>query len=369
MLTNSELNQIKNFLALYGKKDSQLSLIKEEELSKDETTVYLSIVQDNKNYRITLDLLRKAILEGLVEDDIYGIIDNQPVSGSRNLVRSGGVYNAINNPKVIHESQVDDDAVSTRTIQNNAVVTAKIADKNVTESKLSDDINNALSKFTNRIKVNNASSINREITVDMSTTATITIENNLEFFGDRPSSPVSNLDYENIDKNEKASEDIINGNTWNLEVKGNNPDSRVGAHTLTYTSTYSGVTPDDKSVTVNIYLRKFFGYSPSTGEDIPEIGDLPVEHASSSVSCTITINAITTSPDNKWRYIWFAVPSNMSIRKVVQDSTGYELYLHKFGNVMYETATRNIGGTNYSYKMYRSELKADCTLGTKLTIS
>lgn len=371
MLTNSELNQIKNFLALHGKKDSQLSLITEEELSTDETTVYLSIVQDNKNYRITLDLLRKAVLEGLVDDDIYGIIDNQPVSGSRNLVRSGGVYNAINDPKVIHESQVDDDAVSTRTIQNNAVVTAKIADDNVTDEKLSDAVRSAMSKFTNDITASSPST--REIGV-ASMTANLTIKNEVTYYGDRAARDVTPYVVKpSIEP--KTTGDTVANNVWSLKPS-------VGTHRIEYKSTYNNLQLTS-SASITLFLYKSFGFSKTTDDSVPDgVEELPTKDYKSALACEFTVNAIDGLDDtNKLRYIWFAVPDNFTIgvdedtneANIIQTATGYKLKVAKFDDKYYTTITRtiNISNTNYdyTYKLYRSLNKVDATSSIKFKIT
>ena len=371
MLTNSELNQIKNFLALYGKKDSQLSPV-----NTVDNTDYVAIVQNatNKNVRITIELLKKAVLEGLVNDDVFDLlIDAEPTENSRKLVRSNGIWHAINDNNVIDTNQIKNNAVTSTKIKNGEVKTNNIADKNVTEAKLSDDINNAMSKFTNNIRVIGGTSI--EIGVNP-LNVNFTIDNKVTFFGDRPDTDVTEH-VENPSITKSVESDVVDetNNKWQLSP------TTLGIHTLTYKSTYNGVTPTPfPTANVTLFLRKYFGYSNTTDDTVPsDVTTLPVEDAHTSVTCTFTIPALNNVDNtNKWRYIWFAIPSNMVIKvdatnddaNIIQASTGYKLKVHKFpNNQYYTTATRIIDDRTFIYKLYRSKLQVDSSVSTTLTIT
>ena len=80
MLTNAELQQIRDYLLLYGKKDSQLALEDNFTSSPDD---YLAIVRNGRNVRVTTEDFENSFLnnflnnEGYVQaiDDIYTAID------------------------------------------------------------------------------------------------------------------------------------------------------------------------------------------------------------------------------------------------------------------------------------------------------
>ena len=141
MLTNSELNQIKNFLALYGKKDSQLSPV-----TTVNNTDYVAIVQNatNKNVRITIELLKKAVLEGLVNDDVFDLlIDAEPTKDSRKLVRSNGIWHAINDNDVIDTHQIKDDAITSAKIKNGEIIPGAITLGLITEEEALKQLQNS----------------------------------------------------------------------------------------------------------------------------------------------------------------------------------------------------------------------------------
>lgn len=342
MLTNSELNQIKNFLALYGKKDSQLSPV---------TTIrdkdYVSIVQGNENVTITMELLRQAIFQKIIDNDILSIIDNTPTEDSRKLVRSGGVYDAINNPKVIHEHQMDDDAVSNRTIQDNAVSTSKIADKNVTEAKLSDEIKSSISKYTHTLKITGYTL--REIGVD-DLTSTFSTTHQTAFYGDR--APIA-VTPESQSTTSDIEQDTIRGNTWTLAPI-------VGTHTLSHRSEYNRIRPTDATKSINLNLAKFVGYVPddtiSQGREailnylVSNINSVTTKDFSNSVGCTIDIKANGTGK----KYAYFAVPNDMSITLVTQ--TASQLQFNLEAPIL---VNRTIGSNAYAYKLYKSVEKPD----------
>lgn len=357
MLTNSELNQIKNFLALYGKKDSQLSPV-----TTIGDTDYVSIVQGSKNVTITMELLRQAIFQKIIDNDILNIIDNTPTEDSRKLVRSGGVYDAINNPKVIHEHQMDDDAISTRTIQDNAISTSKIANKNVTEDKLSDEIKSSISKYTHVLKITGDTL--REIDTKANLTSTFATTHQTAFYGDRTPIIVTPKWQSTTSTVEQ---DAIEGNTWTLAPI-------VGTHTLTHRSEYNGIVPTNATKSINLNLAKFIGYVPddviSQGDEailnylISNIDSVTTKDFSDSVACTIDIKANGTGK----KYAYFAVPYGMSISQVIQTASQLEFALE---TPVVENRTVIIDGNTYKYgyKLYKSVEKPESNRTKNVRIS
>ena len=352
MLTNSELNQIKNFLALYGKKDSQLSPI-----TTIGDTDYVSIVQGSKNVTITMELLRQAIFQKIIDNDIINIIDSIPTEDSRKLVRSGGVYNAINNPKVIHEHQIDDNAVSTRTIQDDAISTSKIADKNVTEDKLSDEIRSSISKYTHTLDI--SGNTIREIGV-ADLTSTFTTTHQTTFYGDR--APIT-VTPEHQSTTSNIEQDTIEGNTWTLAPI-------VGTHILSHSSEYNGIIPTNATTFISLNLAKFIGYVPddiiAQGNTailnylISNINTVTTKHFSNSVSCTIDIKSNGTGK----KYAYFAVPNGMSITLITQTASQLQFNLESPVVI-----NRTIGLNTYAYKLYKSVEKPDSDRTKNVRIS
>lgn len=334
MLTNSDLKQILEALAKYGKKDSQLEAI--QELPEEDNSTYLSIVYGTKNYRINLNKFKEALFESLIEGALPNIIDDEPVEDSIKLVRSGGVYDAINNPKVIHESQLDDDSVSTRTI----------IDSSVTYDKLDKGLHKQIVKYTSNISVSPSSlRINGE---NLSTTLNKT--DKLSSFGDAGESAT------NPDSSTTTSPDgVIDGNTWSFVFP-----QTVGTYTVTYKATKNG-TERVSTANVSIYLRKYFGFSESVPSNLEELEALSEKADSPSVNWEDYINAKGTGD----KYIYFAVPYNMTIHNITQPDALYA----PFAFTQLNDITITINRTNYTYKLYRSTDKVDSSVNKKLKIS
>jgi len=327
MLTNSELLQIKNFLALHGKKDSQLSPV-----NTVDNTDYVAIVRGRENVTITIELLKKAVLEGLVNDDVFDLlIDAEPTKDSRKLVRSNGIWHAIN----------DNDVIGTHQIKDDAIETSKIKDSNVTYDKLSDALHKQIEKYTSNISVNPSS---LRITGNTLTT-TLTKTDKIVSFGDAGESTTTP-----DSSSTTANAGTIKGNTWTIP-------NTVGTYTVTYEAKKNG-TIRTTTANVSVYLRKYFGFSASTPADITALGAF---HDSPAVNCTITIPANGTG----FKYIYFAVPSNMTISSIIQpDSLNAPLAFTQLNNV-----TTTIGGQVYTYKLYRSVDTIDSAVPKRLTIS
>lgn len=329
MLTNSELNQIKNFLALHGKKDSQLSSV-----TTVDNTDYVAIVRGHKNVTITIELLKKAVLEGLVNDDVFDLlIDAEPTEASRKLVRSNGIWHAIN----------DNDVIDTHQIKDSAIETSKIKDNSVTYNKLDDALHKQIEKYTSSISVSPNS---LRITGNTLTTA-LTKTDKIVSFGDAGESTTTP---DSSSTTIPPNAGTIDGNTWTLP-------NTVGTYTVTYEAQKNGTIRTD-TANVSVYLRKYFGFSASTPADITALGAF---HDSPTINCTIIIPANGTG----FKYIYFAVPSNMTINSIIQpDSLNAPLAFTQLSNV-----TTTIGGQVYTYKLYRSVDTIDSAVPKRLTIS
>ena len=334
MLTNSELNQIKNFLALYGKKDSQLSPV-----TTVDNTDYVAIVQNatNKNVRITIELLKKAVLEGLVNDDVFDLlIDAEPTKDSRKLVRSNGIWHAIN----------DNDVIDTHQIKDNAITTNKIASDNITREKLSDTLRKQIEKYTSSISVNPDK---LRITGNTLTT-TLTKTDKIVSFGDAGESTTT-PDSSRITIPPNAG--TIDGNTWTLP-------NTVGTYTVTYEAKKNG-TIRTTTANVYVYLRKYFGFSTTAPSSFADLENLSEKADSPTVAWDGYINAKGTGD----KYIYFAVPANMTISHISQPDALYA----PFPFTQLSNITVTISGQNYTYKLYRSEDMVDSGADKRLAIS
>ena len=295
MLTTSELRQIKDYLALYGKKDSQLTTV-----SVVGNTDYVSIVQNGKNVIISIELLKRAVLEGIITDEEFeDLWDETPTEGSRKAVRSNGIW------------------------------------------KDSQDLHSKVEKFVVTLTTNPT---NFEIT-GSTLTSTLTTTNKVEVFGDAGATTVTPST-----SSITVTGGSVNNNVWTLP-------QTAGTYAATYNATYNGISKS-ASANVSTYLRKYFGFSAEQPSDITT---LATSHASSTVNCTITVPTSGIG----FKYIWFAVPDNMSITDIRQpDSLNAPLAFTYVG-----TTTRTIGSTAYTYKLYRSASTIDSSVAKRLTIS
>lgn len=133
----------------------------------------------------------------------------------------------------------------------------------------------------------------------------------------------------------------------------------VGAFTTTFTASYNGVSKS-ASVTANMNLRKYFGFSETSPTDVITLG---TNHFSNSVECTISIPANPSG--EKYKNIYFAIPEDMSISVIRQpDALNALLAFQSIG-----TITRTIGDNSYTYKLYKSTDLIDSTVSKRLTIS
>ena len=134
--------------------------------------------------------------------------------------------------------------------------------------------------------------------------------------------------------------------------------SEVGSFTTTFTVEYNGITKT-ASVTANMNLRKYFGFS----YELTEMAVLGTSHFSNSVACTVTIPASPSG--DKYKAIYFAVPVGMTISDVRQPDALNAPLAFRFVNETY----RVINGVSYAYKIYKSTDLIDSTISKRLTIS
>lgn len=189
---------------------------------------------------------------------------------------------------------------------------------------------------------------------DTQKVATFTAKAVTETFGDEPTITLNPDDYEYSFINASfASKDSIN-----ISATVTLPTT-VGAFTTIFNVIYNGVSKS-ASVTANMNLRKFFGFSETLPSDIAE---LSTSHFSNYVGCTITIPTLTTG--KQYKYIYFAVPEGMTISDVRQlDALNAPLAFQNVG-----TITRTVGSIDYTYKLYKSTDLIDSTVSKRLTIS
>lgn len=115
MLTSSELKQILDYLAIYGKKDSQLdSLPDYTTASIDDYIDYLAVIKDGANKKVSYTNLRNALIDAFSSQS--SMIDDYPIEDSTKLVRSGGVFDAIKE-KTIQDGSVDWDKLAADVIE------------------------------------------------------------------------------------------------------------------------------------------------------------------------------------------------------------------------------------------------------------
>lgn len=178
---------------------------------------------------------------------------------------------------------------------------------------------------------------------------------NIETFGDEPSSPIAPEDMQSKRITISSGSAVLYDES--VVTTSYTLPSVVGTYTARFDATYNNVSKYAESST-NLNLRKYFGFADSQPTN-PET--LAADHFSNSVACTITIPANGTG----FKHIYFAVPSGMTITKVVQpDALNAPLAIQQIG-----TITRTIAGTSYTYKLYQSIDEIDASVNKRLTIS
>ena len=179
----------------------------------------------------------------------------------------------------------------------------------------------------------------------------------LETYGDEPAEPVA-FDKMTLKKLtiSSGSAIIVEKSNWEGTEVFNIPN-QVGQYKARFDVTYNNVSKFAETIT-NMNLRKFFGFADETPADVTT---LDVSDFSNSVGCTVTIPANSQG----FKHIYFAVPNNMTITRVVQpDALNAPLAITQIG-----TVERVINGTSYGYKLYQSTDLIDATEPKRLTIS
>lgn len=147
MLTNSDLKQILDALARYGKKDSQLDAVPID-LEHPEGTFtindYLSIVQDGKNKTIKIKNLEKVFLLTFLTDEDFRealkgripgeMLENASVTTEK--LADGSITTIKLGDSSVTNAKLSDNAVTSSKLADNSVTTSKIVDESVTTSKL-----------------------------------------------------------------------------------------------------------------------------------------------------------------------------------------------------------------------------------------
>ena len=179
----------------------------------------------------------------------------------------------------------------------------------------------------------------------------------IETYGDEPAEPVAFEDMEvkklTISSSGAILEEI---NNWGGNTTYTLPNV-VGQYKARFDCTYNGIAKYVETTT-NVNLNKYFGFADNQPTDVTALG---ASHFSNSVACTVTIQASGTG----FKHIYFAVPSGMSISRIVQpDALNAPLAFSQIG-----TVERIINGSSYTYKLYQSDDLIDSSVSKRLTIS
>ena len=179
----------------------------------------------------------------------------------------------------------------------------------------------------------------------------------IETYGDEPAELVAFEDMEvkklTISSSGAILEEI---NNWGGNTTYTLPNV-VGQYKARFDCTYNGIAKYVETTT-NVNLNKYFGFADNQPTDVTALG---ASHFSNSVACTVTIPASGTG----FKHIYFAVPSGMSISRIVQpDALNAPLAFSQIG-----TVERIINGSSYTYKLYQSDDLIDSSVSKRLTIS
>lgn len=370
--TQQDYKKIEEYLRQNSRKDTDFDTIPDVKPDDLVAIVQYDSLGNSKNVIIKVEDLTYDFFQELIygtNERFKDFLDDVPTEGSVKLVRSNGVWHAINDPKVIHEHQLDDNAVSTRTIIDKNVTNPKLDDESVDDRVITERLHKKMEKLTAYLstEIKEVQEGGSETTISNPVEINgkahkwnLTGYSNVETYGDEPSDEVNPNDMTVKTLNviySSASTTIAGhaeGNKW---VGTYNIPNVVGTYTARFDCTYNNV-PKYAESTINVNLRKYFGFSDSTPTDVTT---LPVSHFSNSVNCTITIPASGIG----FKHIYFAVPSGMTITRIVQpDALNAPLAFTQI-----DTINRVIGGTSYSYKLYQSTDEIDASVNKRLTIS
>lgn len=189
---------------------------------------------------------------------------------------------------------------------------------------------------------------------------TLTGSANIETFGDEPADAIAPADMTVKELSvifSSASTAVAghaDGNNW---VGTYTLPNVVGAYQAKFSCTYNGINKYETSNT-NVNLRKYFGFAEDQPTDPTILG---TSNFSNSVACTVTIPANGSG----FKHIYLSVPNGMTIARVTQpDALNAPLAITQVG-----TITRTIGGSDYTYKLYRSNDMIDSSISKRLTIN
>lgn len=349
------LNAMKDtdFRVLYGKTEKNPS-----EISGDDWVSGIQYSPDgnHKNVRIQIKNLVNYFLTDILDRNstsAEGLIDDVPTRNSNNLVRSGGVWQAI-----LDSEQLIDNKI--------------LADDSVDERVLTDQVNSKISRLTATLTA--GTSTTKEITgnpIVIPLTATATIDT----FGDFGSTPAedyeanfsvshSNLGGGTIDVNGTPASytETSTGYDWTLA-------NIVGTQTATYTVNLSGV-QRSASVTAHTYLRKYFAFmdtAPSTVNDMIDLQEQgkAASSAENTIKCTVTVPPNGT--DNK--HVYIAIPDNFNFtgHTIIQTLSQLNFDV-EYQGVIYRTISSNNESGQYAYNLYKSFEAPDSSVSKPLKI-
>ena len=189
---------------------------------------------------------------------------------------------------------------------------------------------------------------------------TLTGSANVETFGDEPADAVAPADMTVKELSvifSSASTAVAghaDGNNW---IGTYTLPNVVGTYISKFNCTYNGI---NRYVTTktHVNLRKYFGFAENQPTDPTT---LDTSDFSNSVDCTVTIPANGTG----FKRIYLSVPNGMNINRVIQpDALNAPLAITQVG-----TITRTIGGSDFTYKLYRSDDLIDSSVSKRLIIS
>ena len=219
--------------------------------------------------------------------------------------------------------------------------------------------------------------VNFEIRQNQTNTLYFECSANIETFGDEPAEKIAFPDASNIPEGARVLHSYyINVNsdtpprvisTYKVECDYDLPDT-VGSYYASFQAAYPQTTEKEVGFTVNVNLRKYFGFMASEPAAVEELAALVSESKatsdfSNSVGCTVVIPVNSTG--EQFKKIYFAVPEGMSINRIVQpDALNAPLAFTQLSNI-----TRTVNGTTYTYKLYQSTDFIDSTNPKRLTIS
>jgi hypothetical protein len=255
----------------------------------------------------------------------------------------------------VTSEKIADGAVMTQDIQDYAVTNQKLADKAVDDRTLNDTVHSKMELLVSSLY---NSQDGRTLEIDGTTPLEVNLRGSARIttFGDYADVT--------IPQEEMQAHTIMISRAGDILLHISDVSTTftlpnvVGAYECTFNCQYNNITRGASSTT-NVNLRKYFGFAAVQPKEPTTLG---TSHFSNTVGCTITIPA--NPAGERFKRIYFAVPSGMTISRVVQpDALNAPLAVTQVG-----TINRSIPGFTYTYKLYQSEL-LDSTVSKRLTIS